>query len=84
MILAADLSAEARGRLVRRGFEVRDQRRLASLGITVTRLSPPPDRVLPEALELARSSDPATVFDLNHLYHGLLCEGCWTTAAALL
>ncbi|MCS6779409.1 MAG: S8 family serine peptidase [Geminicoccaceae bacterium] len=83
-ILAVDLSAEGRRRLVRQGFEVLDQRRLATLGITVTRLAPPSDRPLLEALALARASDPATVFDLNHLYRGLLCEGCWATAGAAL
>jgi minor extracellular protease Epr len=83
-ILAVDLSAESRGRLVRLGFEVREQRRLANLGVTVTRLSPPADRTLLEALELARRSDPATLFDLNHLYRGLSCEGCWASAAAVL
>jgi|GEM_PF-6821049 len=83
-ILAVDLSPEARSRLVRLGFEVREQHRLANLGVTVTRLFPPADRTLLEALELARRSDPATLFDLNHLYRGLSCEGCWASAAAVL
>lgn len=83
-ILAIDLSAEARARLLRAGFTAGERRRLATLGVTVTRLGPPPGRTLTEALELARAADPATVFDLNHLYDRLSCAGCWVEAAASL
>jgi hypothetical protein len=83
-ILAIDLSAEARQRIVRAGFAVAEQRRLAGLGITLTRLVPPPERTLAEALELARGIDPATVFDLNSLYDRLACTGCWSEAALVV
>jgi hypothetical protein len=67
-VVVADLRADVRAAITRLGFVVLDEHRLASLGLTITRLRVPRAMTAPAARRLLMQRHPDIQIALNALY----------------
>lgn len=67
-VVALDLSAEGQAALLNHGFLAIESSELASLDAQLTTFAAPVGQSAEAALVLARSLDPAGIFDLGHFY----------------
>jgi hypothetical protein len=67
-LVVANLGRDARSGIGRLGFVVLDEQRLASLGLTITRLRVPRQMTAPAARTLLASRYPDVLVDLNAVY----------------
>ncbi len=96
-VLGADLSPDSLAQAIGLGFSIRGEEQLANLGLTLTRLSPPPgEEAVAARSELARRV--GGLYDLNHVYRlagadtvagtvaapGGDCDGPWCGPRALI